>query len=426
MALTKETILINTILQNNFSGPAKKMSQSSQEMERNLQALHNVSAQTGVGVKQVAQYFQKNNLVMKSHGNAVDTLTGKQKNLVTVSRDLAKDTAITNLTKRIDNLGKVSQTSSKKVKGFHFEWLGVMFAGMALYRVFGGLIKSQMELLGIMELFSAVATIVLLPIMMLLLPIFLWLADVFLNMSPAAKLVIGLFILIAAAIGLIMMVIGQVMLGIGALAIVFKVSGGAILGIIGGIIAIFVGLGLIIVGIYNIAKGKLEGIGLIIMGIGVILLLFIGWWALIPIAVGYVVYLVIKYWDKVKGFFVRFWAGLKEGFKIMWDWIVDKAKWVWKKMTSIFEGTIFGDFMAFGGKILGSFQSGGTIPQTGPYMLHKGETVIPAGGGTMNAPTSITVNANVSSDYDVRRLADQLSKYWAADFERRSAARGTV
>jgi len=49
--------------------------------------------------------------------------------------------------------------------------------------------------------------------------------------------------------------------------------------------------------------------------------------------------------------------------------------------------------MPSAGRVLGSRQSGGTIPQTGTFLLHKGETVIPSGakrGG-------MTVNLNIQS-----------------------------
>ena len=38
------------------------------------------------------------------------------------------------------------------------------------------------------------------------------------------------------------------------------------------------------------------------------------------------------------------------------------------------EGGLYG-----GSGLLGSFQTGGTVPQTGPYLLHRNETVTPAG-----------------------------------------------
>jgi hypothetical protein len=64
------------------------------------------------------------------------------------------------------------------------------------------------------------------------------------------------------------------------------------------------------------------------------------------------------------------------------------------------------------------------MPYTGLAMLHKGETITPAGQTINNSP--ITINATVSSDYDVRRLADQLSKYWTNDMERQSKGRGII
>jgi hypothetical protein len=72
--------------------------------------------------------------------------------------------------------------------------------------------------------------------------------------------------------------------------------------------------------------------------------------------------------------------------------------------------------------LLGSRQYGGYIPQTGPYMLHQGETVVPAGGDTF--ASNITINANISSDMDIKSLASKLSIYWQEDLARRTQRRG--
>ena len=78
-----------------------------------------------------------------------------------------------------------------------------------------------------------------------------------------------------------------------------------------------------------------------------------------------------------------------------------------------------------------SFATGGVMPYTGVAMLHKGETITPSSGSSNNSSNyayspNITINANVSNDYDVRRLADELSKYWVNDMERMSKGRGIV
>jgi hypothetical protein len=56
---------------------------------------------------------------------------------------------------------------------------------------------------------------------------------------------------------------------------------------------------------------------------------------------------------------------------------------------------------------------GGTsyVPQTGTYMLHKGEAVIPAsqnssGGRAVNV--TVNVNASIGSTYDVKRLCQEI------------------
>lgn len=53
-----------------------------------------------------------------------------------------------------------------------------------------------------------------------------------------------------------------------------------------------------------------------------------------------------------------------------------------------------------GGGVMGSFQAGGVVPKTGPYLLHKGETVVPTGQtNTLNMGNmNVSVNAGGTSD----------------------------
>ena len=56
-------------------------------------------------------------------------------------------------------------------------------------------------------------------------------------------------------------------------------------------------------------------------------------------------------------------------------------------------------------------QSGGIITQTGAAVVHKGETVIPAGGSQ-----GITININnpsVRSEQDIKKIADAVSRVMA-------------
>jgi hypothetical protein len=55
-----------------------------------------------------------------------------------------------------------------------------------------------------------------------------------------------------------------------------------------------------------------------------------------------------------------------------------------------------------------SFQHGGVVPQTGPALLHKGETVIPKDGGV--GGITININGDVTGEEVVRKVRDGLLK----------------
>jgi len=88
---------------------------------------------------------------------------------------------------------------------------------------------------------------------------------------------------------------------------------------------------------------------------------------------------------------------------------------IWNMITGAVEG-------GYSGAPSGGRQFGGSIAKTGTYLLHAGERVASSqntgygGGGAMT--NNITINANVSNDYDVRRLADQIERYWGGKYGR--------
>lgn len=106
-------------------------------------------------------------------------------------------------------------------------------------------------------------------------------------------------------------------------------------------------------------------------------------------------------------------------------------------LPKMIKGALKGSFgsISFGnpksGSILGmlGFADGGIVPgpigAPVPAIVHGGEQVIPVGGkgSGMGQTINVSVNANVSSSYDVRRLADELKRYWVSDFERVSQGR---
>lgn len=478
-----------------------------------VEPIENLNAylmEAGITQKQFTNFLTKNNLEMIKGVGVYDRLSGS-----------------------ILTQGQAIKLATIQTRRFKFEWLSIMFAGMALNRTFGGLVKTQMELFGVTGLLSDAWTIVLLPIMEKIAPLLYTLLDAFMNLPEPVKLAIGAFVLFAAGLGQLLTIIGQIVLAVMGFKLLgitsFAALGKAVapfLSALAPIAAVIAGIGLIILGIYDIAKGKFEGIGLIIMGVGLILALFIGWWALIPIAVGAAVWAIIKYWEPIKNFFIKLWEGIKSVFskywaeillivcppvgivamfikywgpltaffgklwegikKIFWtfiDWVESAFDKVWKLIIKGFEavGKVFktiweGIKTAFKGainfiisvmnfgikgfesminfaikginaliklinkipgvniKTLGAIslpripylQEGGLIKTEGLAYLHAGERVIPrkeVSGSIIFSPT-INLNANVSSDYDVRKLATQLNRYWATDFERAIKGRG--
>ncbi len=154
--------------------------------------LREQSERMNVTLPQVKKAMSSAGVVFNESGKAVD-LTGK----------------------RIKNINKQMSRGRRESRGFQFGWLSVMFAGMALNRVFGGMIKSQLKLFGITDLFAGVLTVVMLPVMELLLPLFLKLAEFLFDLPEPIKLMIGKFIIFGAVLGIALLVIGQFMLALG-------------------------------------------------------------------------------------------------------------------------------------------------------------------------------------------------------------------
>jgi len=259
----------------------------------------------GLDMKEFDKWSKENNIINYEGLGLYDQLTGK---IISYGEGV-----------------KYAQINSRR---FQMQWLSIMFAGMALDRVFSSIVTTQFELFGVTEMMSSAWTINMLPIMELITPLLYKMLEVFMNLPEPLQLALGGFILLGSGVAKIMGTVGQVVLLFGALKIMgitsFASLGKAVAPFMTAllpIIAVIAGIGLIVKGIFDIVKGKFEGIGLIIMGVGSILILFIGWWALIPIAIGAAVYLIIKHWEGFKEFFVNLWNGIAGFFVGIWDWI---------------------------------------------------------------------------------------------------------
>lgn len=107
------------------------------------------------------------------------------------------------------------------LRGFRMEMLGVMFFGMAMQRVFSGLLKTSLTWVGVTEIMTTALGILFLPVALMILD---W-AIAFLGwvnqLTEAQKLFIGKMVLAGIAIGAFLFLVGTLALGLGSLIQVF-------------------------------------------------------------------------------------------------------------------------------------------------------------------------------------------------------------
>src|SRR3990167_1805699 len=138
-----------------------------------------------------------------------------QKTLKNVEKTLGK------LARTTQRTNKVAKDGLGKWKGFRFEFLGVMFAGQRLTRVFSNLLRPSAELFGLFDLWGIGLQLTFLPTMEKLLPLSIDLFDTFINLSPATQELIGDFALFGLGIGNLSDVIGTAVLAISAFKLAF-------------------------------------------------------------------------------------------------------------------------------------------------------------------------------------------------------------
>lgn len=383
---------------------------------------------SGLSMKQFNKHLQTNALLLQKNNTVIDRLTGKQ--LV---------------------LGNVMRQGMIQARRFKMEWLSIMFAGMALSRAFGGLVKAQLQLFGVTDGLSSMWTVVMLPIMEKITP-FLWkMIDAFMNMPEGLQLAIGGFVILMAVMGTVLMIVGQVFLGfmgfktlmggkgLGATIKALQVS---LMGLSATFLIIFAVVAAVAIGIFlawktnflnireDIAifvsafKQFFGGLVNIVKGImNVIKGIFSGDFETVKKGI---IQIFSGLWNALMGGFVALGAGVviifKGVVKLIWNVfkvVIDAVLWVADKASRLFGGGGVSFRMP-------SFQTGGLVTQTGPALLHRGEKVVPKGresnGNATFAPT-VNIQATINNDMDVRTLATKLNEYWVRDFERITQSR---
>ncbi len=191
----------------------------------------------------------------------------------------------------------------------------------------------------------------------------------------------------------------------------------------------------------NLTDGQKKWIvvsGLVITGLsllaGVVILLSVAFGALmavtapvwiaigIGIAVIAAIVAAIMYWDEVVMALGDTWSWLKDKILMpVWNTMKSIAAWIKNTFLSIIGSVVdriksvinlagkAGGFISSAvGRVLGSKQMGGYIPQTGLYQLHKGEYVLPKVIPTGGKGQVINVNINNLNGFNARDIANKL------------------
>lgn len=178
---------------------AKRLAAAQSALAKRQQFFAQWSDKLGVNTGRVSKIMQHQGIVFDKMGNITD-----------------------HAGRSVENLNSQMRKGEAATRGFKMQWLGVMFAGMAVQRIFGGIIGAQMQLFGITELFSSMWTVIMLPIMEALLPIFIKIAEWMMNLSDTSKKVIGTFILLGLVFGTILAVVGALALAYNSISEVLE------------------------------------------------------------------------------------------------------------------------------------------------------------------------------------------------------------
>ncbi|MBE3092811.1 MAG: hypothetical protein IMZ51_04035 [Chloroflexi bacterium] len=414
-----------------------------------IERLDQTLNEAGITSKQFSGFLKNNNLELIKGVGVYDRLSGS-----------------------ILTQGQAVKLATIQTRRFKFEWLSIMFAGMALDRVFGSILKSQMQLWGISEGIASMWTLVMAPAMELISPIIWDIIGAIMELPPDTQLVIGLTVFGFSTLGKVLTALGQIFLAAMGIKTLFPSIGIAVAKAGGGLIGTFKAIGFAIIalgpafwiiagiaaavalGIYLAWKTNFLGIKQIVSNLlEGMKLMFSG---LIDFFKG--IFKIIK--GIITGDFSIIIDGIKQMFQGLGTFVfgifitignaitailIGALKIVLNVVTVIIDGVIWGVNLLIKAvnKVPGvnfkkidfkmpSFQEGGIMPYTGMAYLHAGEKVIPKNqvgkvdGSVITFSPTISINAQVSSDYDVRKLADELNYYWAKDFERMIKGRVTT
>lgn len=239
-------------------------------------------------------------------------------------------------------------------KKFKFEYLGLMFAAMALSRALNGLLRPALEATGIFELINTTLLILFLPVILLLLPYLIKILKFFMGLSNETKVMIGSFVVLGAIVAGLVLAFSQAVLAVASLAIIFT-SGFTAFTILIKVVLVLVAVAITLAVAFGIIGGYVSGLAKLLMGV-------------------------------VGGAAVGSAIGFGPAGAVV--------------------GGITGGLYAAGGMALGAFAEGGMVDRPTIALLGESgpEMVVPMN----NFDTSFDISASMSSELDVDVLARKI------------------
>ncbi|KKM80829.1 hypothetical protein LCGC14_1336050, partial [marine sediment metagenome] len=128
------------------------------------------------------------------------------------------------LNERTNQLSLATRRSTRGMHQFAFEFLGIMFLGMAIQRMFTGLIKTSLEWVGVQEVMSSALGVLFLPVALQILDwailFFQWVSE----LSPATQKFLGWIALGGIILGTFLFILGTIVLGLNSLRLALGVT----------------------------------------------------------------------------------------------------------------------------------------------------------------------------------------------------------
>lgn len=415
----------------------------------NLQSFNNISTRMTAGkTKKITEIFDT---TATSALSMADSLKIARISQATFDKEARKNFLVNQegvgmmdqLTGKTMSYGQAARNAAIMSRRFKFEYLSVMFAGMALDRVLGGIIKTQMELFGVSGLLADAWTIVMLDVMDQITPKLYDMIDAFMNLPESMKLGIGWGILLGDSLAKILSAVGQIVLGFMGFKMIFPGTFAAISGwlsglgsgflALAGIIAIAAGIiAAIIIGMYIAWKNNFLGMqetvnvfvtaiknifgGLISIFSGILTVikaLFTGDFELLKEGL---IKIIKGMADVILNIFVALGSGIVaiitgvlQIVTNIINIIIQSINYLAGKILSLMGMQQTYKLPTIPTKNLPTYQTGGLVPKTGPAILHQGEMVIPRNQiGNSTSNSNITVSPiyyiNVSDKYEMEKL----------------------